>query len=235
MIQHSGCVSIYGHLDNNLVQKGDTVKAGQVVATSRSVFYFGLRTKQKGSYINPTSLFEDSIDMSNTGTVDVGIAGTVDSKERLNWLFPNGVPTNPTQMQQYLTVISVPVIDRNGKESTMTLTVHKKLANEITEVFKELKEIGFPVNSDTGGYSWRQMAASSSLSHHSYGCVIDLNANSNPMIVGGKVISGKKYAPGVDPYSVTKQVVEIWKKHGFYWGGDWTSTPDYMHFTYTNH
>ena len=44
-----------------------------------------------------------------------------------------------------------------------------------------------------------------------------------------------KYQPGVDPYSVTPEVVAIWKKHGFFWGGDWKSSKDYMHFTYTNH
>ena len=151
---------------------------------------------------------------------------------RLKWLFPAGLPVTPVQMQLYLTTIKVPVIDENGKSSTIQLTIHKKLVREITAVFNELKAIGFPVRkSDTAAYNWRNMASGSSRSHHSYGCVVDLNWNSNPMIG----VTAGSYRPGTDPYSVTSQVVQIWKNHGFYWGGDWKTTKDYMHFTYTNH
>ena len=151
---------------------------------------------------------------------------------RLNWLFPDGLPVTPVQMQLYLTTIKVPVIDENGKSSTIQLTIHKKLEREITAVFSELKAIGFPVRkSDTAAYNWRNMVSGSSRSHHSYGCVVDLNWNSNPMIG----VTAGSYRPGTDPYSVTSQVVQIWKNHGFYWGGDWKTTKDYMHFTYTNH
>lgn len=41
------------------------------------------------------------------------------------------------------------------------------------------------------------------------------------------------YRPGADPLSIPDNVVAIWKKHGFYWGGDWKSAKDYMHFTFT--
>ena len=151
---------------------------------------------------------------------------------RLKWLFPAGLPVTPVQMQLYLTTIKVPVIDENGKSSTIQLTIHKKLVREITAVFNELKAIGFPVRkSDTAAYNWRNMASGSSRSHHSYGCVVDLNWNSNPMIG----VTAGSYRPGKDPYSVTSRVVQIWKNHGFYWGGDWKTTKDYMHFTYTNH
>lgn len=167
-----------------------------------------------------------------SGSVAVGVAGTVDPKARLTWLFPGGVPQSSAQMQNYLTQIAVPVVDASGRSGTITLTVHKKLANEIQAVFQEMKAAGFPVRaSDTGGYVWRQMASGANRSHHSYGCVIDLNWTSNPMLG----VTGGSYRPGVDPYSVTPKVVAIWKRHGFYWGGDWKKSKDYMHFTYTNH
>lgn len=161
-----------------------------------------------------------------------GEAALVPLESRMSWLFPNGIPTSDAGMTQYLTTISVPVVDANGKQSTISLTVHRQLATEIKAIFEELNAMGFPVRgTDTAGYAWREMATSESISHHSYGCVIDLNWNSNPMIG----VTGGEYLPGTDPYSVTPQVVEIFKKHGFYWGGDWTSSKDYMHFTYTNH
>ncbi len=163
---------------------------------------------------------------------DGKVVGTASTSARLNWLFPNGLPGTETQMRPYLTTITVPVVDENGNRSTIALTIHKKLVHEITAVFNELKAIGFPVRkSDTAAYNWRNMASGSSRSHHSYGCVVDLNWNSNPMIG----VTAGSYRPGTDPYSVTSKVVQIWKNHGFYWGGDWKSTKDYMHFTYTNH
>lgn len=170
----------------------------------------------------------DGYKMRSDGTM----AGTASTSSRLKWLFPDGLPVVPAQMQAYLTTITVPVVDENGNQSTIALTIHKKLVHEITAVFNELKAIGFPVRkSDTAAYNWRNMASGSSRSHHSYGCVVDLNWNSNPMIG----VTAGSYRPGTDPYSVTSKVVQIWKNHGFYWGGDWKSTKDYMHFTYTNH
>lgn len=167
-----------------------------------------------------------------SGGVGAGIAGTIDPDERLSWLFPSGVPTSAPQMQQYLVQITVPIRDVSGNESSMTLTVHKNLAGDIEAIFQEMARAGFPVrSSDTAGYVWRQMASSANRSHHSYGCVIDLNWTSNPMIG----VTGGSYLPGEDPYSVTPEVVAIWKAHGFYWGGDWSGSKDYMHFTYTNH
>ena len=65
MIQHNGCVSIYGHLANNTVQKKDNVKAGDVIGTSRTTFYFALRIKPKGNYINPTTIFKDDTSTSS--------------------------------------------------------------------------------------------------------------------------------------------------------------------------
>lgn len=157
---------------------------------------------------------------------------TVSDSQRLAFLFPHGVPTTKAQMEKYLVTITVPIKDENGVPSTMQLRVHKNLTKEFMGAFLDMYAIGFPVRAeDTDTYNWRSMASGRNRSHHSYGCVVDLNWNSNPMIG----VTDGKYQPGVDPYSVTPEVVAIWKKHGFYWGGDWKSSKDYMHFTYTNH
>lgn len=157
---------------------------------------------------------------------------TFSDGQKLYLLFPGGVPTTKAQMEQYLVPITVPIKDANGVPSTMQLRVHKALTKEFMGAFQDMYAIGFPVRAaDTDTYNWRSMVSGKNRSHHSYGCVIDLNWGSNPMI--GKTEG--KYLPGVDPYSVTPQVVAIWKKHGFYWGGSWKSSKDYMHFTYTNH
>lgn len=157
---------------------------------------------------------------------------TITVDQRLYTLFPNGVPTTKAQMEKYLVTITVPIQDENGLPDTLELRVHKNLTKEFTGAFVDMYAIGFPVRAeDTDTYNWRSMASSKNRSHHSYGCVVDINWNSNPMLG----VTDGKYRPGKDPYSVTQEVVKIWKKHGFYWGGDWKSTKDYMHFSYTNH
>ena len=60
MIQHPKCVSIYGNLSNITIQKNAKVNAGDVIGTTHSNFYFALKTKAKGTYLNPTSIFENS-------------------------------------------------------------------------------------------------------------------------------------------------------------------------------
>lgn len=57
MIQHSKCVSIYGNLASVTIQKNAKVKEGDVIGIAQSQFYFSLRTKMNGSYINPTEIF----------------------------------------------------------------------------------------------------------------------------------------------------------------------------------
>lgn len=166
-------------------------------------------------------------------SVAAGEAAKVALEGRLDWLFPDGVPSSPNEMQKYLTQITVPIINKNGKAATMILTVHKKLAEEIKKVFEDMKRAGFKIKpEETAGYNWRTMASNSSrVSHHSYGCVVDVNWTSN-----GASYTSWGYHPGEDEYSVTKKIVNIWKRHGFYWGGDWsTAYFDPMHFTYTNH
>jgi predicted aminopeptidase len=150
----------------------------------------------------------------------------------MTWLFPDGNPTNEAEAEKYMTTITVPT--ENG---TMSFQVHQKLATEFEAVFKDLKDIGFPVRSgDTAGFNWRLMASGTgSISHHSYGGVVDLNWQANPASYAAWSECPFNNWP-CNQYSVTDEVVQIWKKHGFYWGGDWNGYyKDYMHFTYTNH
>jgi len=57
--------------------------------------------------------------------------------ERMKWLFPKGTPKTELDMQPYLTQIEVSIYTTKNKKQ-MTLTVHKKLAQEITAVFEEM-------------------------------------------------------------------------------------------------
>ena len=50
-----------------------------------------------------------------------------------------------------------------------------------------------------------------------------------PVKENGKI----KEVISLDKFYNNEKVVAIWKKHGFYWGGDWSNRTDPMHFTYT--
>lgn len=132
---------------------------------------------EEGYYEKYKNMSTPTVPGDTAGTVAPGIAGTINRSERMKWLFPNGTPKSAAQMQQYLVTITVPIVSSKGAESTMTLRVHKKLANEYIAIFKEMKAIGFPVRaSDTAAYVWRTMATNGSkISYHSYGSVVDLN------------------------------------------------------------
>ena len=202
-----------------------------VVNSSTSISDDDLRALFDKRFLNKSNIQQGIIDSGLVKSIGVGEAAGIDLSSRLSWLFPNGVPTSSDGMKSYLTTISVPACDKTGNVRNISITVHNKLADEVQAIFNEMAQIKFPLNNEVYGYSWRGMASNSkNRSHHSYGVAIDINASSNPATYWG-------YSPNPsDPYYINQTVVEIWKKHGFYWGGDWSKNYyDPMHFSYTNH
>lgn len=168
--------------------------------------------------------------------VKVGQAAKIPKNSRLRWLFNGSPPKNQLAMQKYLQRIDVPIINEKGKKTTMVLSVHKKLAGEYYAIFSEMCKIKFKIKSgSTYAFCWRNIRNSSSISQHSYGCAIDVNSGDNPDYrTNANVSNGYgAYRPYKNPYSVTKEVIAIWKAHGFNWGGNWTGYKDTMHFSYT--
>ena len=123
----------------------------------------------------------------------------------------------------------------------MKITMHTKLKADVQEIFKQMKNAGFRVYG--GDISYRQWGTDGGYnqpfyySAHTYGHAFDINPNENCYMPArnGVCTIGSLYRPGVNQYSVTEEIVNIWKEHGFYWGGDWTAPVDYMHFSYFNH
>lgn len=83
-----------------------------------------------------------------------------------------------------------------------------------------------------GSFNWRKIAGTDRLSMHSFGMTIDINvAKSNywrwavkdPQEDGSRPIPYKNRIP--------LEIVEIFEKHGFIWGGKWYHY-DTMHFEY---
>lgn len=88
----------------------------------------------------------------------------------------------------------------------------------------------YPIK-DAGAYNWRVMASGTGcISYHSFGVAVDINSGANPAAY-------QKGKPDPSsPYYVNSKVVAVFKKHGFYWGGNWSAKYyDPMHFSYSNH
>jgi hypothetical protein len=96
----------------------------------------------------------------------------------------------------------------------------KKVSAELDRLPKRFHKYLLPT---AGTFNWRNISGTSRLSVHSFGAAIDLNVK-----YAGYWKWKKKYH-----YSnqIPKEIVEIFEKHGFIWGGKWYHY-DTMHFEY---
>ena len=65
------------------------------------------------------------------------------------------------------------------------------------------------------------------LSMHSFGTAIDVN----PAVNGLYYMHDGRNPQS--PYYLPDEVIDIFKKYGWVWGGDWDEYVDTMHFQYT--
>lgn len=144
--------------------------------------------------------------------------------------------------------------DFEGKVKTGELIVHKKLADEVMEIFCELYLCKYPFTSvrlvddyraddtrsteanNTSAFNYRTVAGSKKLSLHSYGMAIDINPQLNPYVKKGVVSpkNGKEYANRSKDFAgkIDKDdpAYKLFTKQGWKWGGDWKTVKDYQHF-----
>lgn len=104
-------------------------------------------------------------------------------------------------------------------------TALQKVSNELAKLpdscMKYVQSLG-------GTYYWRQIAGTERLSMHSFGISIDINTKYSHYWRNCK--PGKN---GIYKYknSIPFEIVKIFEKHGFIWGGKWYHY-DTMHFEY---
>lgn len=142
-----------------------------------------------------------------------------------------------SEASRHQTDITVQVwdFDSNGNKVTRTkhLQVHEALASSVQQIFAEIYAGNerFPIHT-LGGYNWRGDGSSS---EHCLGTALDINWEENYMCTkSGAPLTGSYWKPGEDAYSIPAngEVVRIFAKYGFGWGGTWNSKKDYMHFSY---
>jgi hypothetical protein len=142
---------------------------------------------------------------------------------------------------------------------TGTIVVNVSVVNSVIKVFRTLYNERFPVKEmvpedhyrgndnaaaaadDTSGFNCRNAVAPGppQWSVHAYGEAIDVNDVQNPYVYGPIIIppAGKAYLDRSDvrPGMAVPggELVDAFKSVGWYWGGRWTGSPDYQHFSLT--
>lgn len=123
--------------------------------------------------------------------------------------------------------------------------VHRDLLSVLASVEAELRmqaqddrELAIFIEQLAGieGYSYRPVAATSSLSFHSYGAAIDVIPRSyngtSPYWLWASQWNEKWYTmPYEERFMPPQSFVRIFEQHGFIWGGKWTLF-DTIHFEY---
>lgn len=106
-----------------------------------------------------------------------------------------------------------------------TIQVHKKAANAFRTVDAALTaaNLGYKINT-MSTFEWRTRnngSGTSALSLHSFGVAIDINEATNGSPAAGL---------GPNSSDFPTAFINVFKKNGFEWGGDWAGSKDYMHF-----
>ncbi len=153
-----------------------------------------------------------------------------------------------------LSYLTITYKNYDGDTCLGNMVVDKTLAEEVLCIFRELYEENFPIYSmklmweyggsdeasmednNTSAFNDRPITGGSSPSYHRLGRAIDINPLVNPYVKNDTVLpeNGSEYldrtAETTGMITADSKCVEIFKKYGWTWGGDWRSLKDYQHF-----
>jgi hypothetical protein len=107
----------------------------------------------------------------------------------------------------------------------LRLAVRDELLVLVGLLIDGTERLGYDVKPHTSsGFACRQIFRSDGTptgkpSNHSWGLAVDINSQDNP-----------RRRPLTT--NLPRAVIDLWKRHGFGWGGDFSTTPDPMHFEY---
>ena len=149
-------------------------------------------------------------------------------------------------------------VDAEGQEHVGELVCHRRIAQEVCDIFRALYQARYPVErmqlidryeaddersmqaNNTSCFNYRTVVGTRMLSAHARGMAIDLNPRYNPHVrqSGGKrCVSPRGSQSYADrsksyPYKIVQGDLahRLFRQHGFQWGGAWRSSKDYQHF-----
>jgi hypothetical protein len=175
------------------------------------------------------------------------------SARELPYSWHRGCPVGPAQLRR----IRLRYVGFDGVAHTGQLIVNERVVPSVIQVFRTLFAARFPIRrmrpvdvyrgsddrsaaaDNTSSFNCRKAVApgATSWSMHAYGEAIDVNDVENPYLEGAHVIppAGKAY---VDRARVRAGMavdggvlVNAFARAGWGWGGRWSGSPDYQHFS----
>jgi len=166
-----------------------------------------------------------------------------------------GCPVAPGQLRR----LRLSYWGFDGRAHTGALVVNVRAVSPLTRVFSRLYAARFPIRrmrpidayggsdersleaDNTAAFNCRYAVASGPKrwSVHAYGLAIDVNPVENPYLEGGRVhpragrayLDRARYRRGMAVRGGL--LVDAFASVGWAWGGRWTSSPDYQHFSST--
>ena len=142
-----------------------------------------------------------------------------------------------------------------GGEATGVLVVHEDVAPAVARIFRSLYRDGVPVRriepiekykgsdfdsieaDNTSAFNCRKATGSGRWSNHAYGKAIDINPIENPWVEPGGVVyhaASKPFVKRTPRPGVAVEggaLVRAFDREGWGWGGRWSGTKDYQHFS----
>ncbi len=140
----------------------------------------------------------------------------------------------------------------DGTVQSGEIVVHRLLAKEVADIFRELFDLRFPMdkvrtyenysvgkyaihNATVGFYCRKAQDAPTEWSSHAYGLAIDINPLINPFLdpkegwwpSGSELYNERDGQKG--KIALQSDVFNVFAKYGWRWGG-LDHNPDYMHF-----
>jgi hypothetical protein len=161
-----------------------------------------------------------------------------------------GCPVGPAQLR----LLSVNHVDFSGAARTGAVVVHADHAEALRGVFEQLYAARYPIASmvpveafdgdddasmaanNSSAFNCRAVGGTTTWSQHAYGTALDLNPVQNPYVRGSTVQpdAGRGHlerTPAPGRILAGDVVVDAFASIGWSWGGTWSSSKDYQHFS----
>src|SRR4051794_14525323 len=231
------------------------VVAGDSCAAALFAWFDGQEAASAAATTWTASVIAAQSTLRPMGLVAVVLAfvGTVSPvrQQDVRFSYRSGCPVAPAELR----LVRVSYRGFDGRSHLGALVVNRRVARAVVMVFARLYAAGFPIRrmtpvaafrgsddasmaaDNTSAFNCRRAVGGSGWSEHAYGMAIDVNPVENPYVLNGHVLppAGRAYRERSRVragMAVSGGVlVGAFASVGWKWGGRWTRSPDYQHFS----
>jgi D-alanyl-D-alanine carboxypeptidase len=182
------------------------------------------------------------------------VPGTKDLRPFMRWSWRRGCPVPPERLR----MVRADFWGFDRRVHRGELIVHRDHARRILAVMEKLFDAHYPIErmrlvdayegdddrsmaaNNTSAFNCRRVSGTRRWSEHAYGLAIDVNPLRNPYVTAGGRVSppaGRRYAnrarAGAAMIRPGDKVVRAFAAAGWKWGGYWSGSRDYQHFSAT--